>query len=147
MQNTNLTDSEKLKQIRAIVDKNLFPIFTAFALNMEADSHTTLEEYVKLKELLNIDRGVERNQAINYDNFKKNNFKNYQQMMNKLDNRILQMKKEKPNWFGYSNLSTYMFMSAVYPIHIGSGGVSENMTFKEFNDLLEGIDSYEFISG
>ncbi len=145
MQNDTLTDSEKLEQIRAIVDKNLFSIFTAFTLNLEADSNTTLEEYVKLKELLNIDRGVEKEHAINYDKFKKNNFKNYQQMMNKLDNRILQIKEEKPGWFGYSNLSTYMFMSAVYPIHIG--GVSENMTFKDFNNLLQGIDSYEFISG
>ena len=71
MQSNMLTDAEKLEQIRTITDKNLFPMFTAFALSLEANSNTT-----------------------------------------------------------------YIFMSAAYLACIGSGGVSENTTFKDFNNLL-----------
>ena len=43
----NLTDSEKLDKIKRIVDKNLFPIFTAFNLDLEHGCNSKLRKDIE----------------------------------------------------------------------------------------------------
>jgi hypothetical protein len=56
--NINLTDKEKLAKIKEIIENNLHPIFTSFALDLDIYANgNKLEKYVELKELLNITNG------------------------------------------------------------------------------------------
>ena len=137
--------SEKIIEVKKIVEKNQFPIFTAFALDLEFNSRTTLEEFVKLKSLLGIKNGVNESAAIKYDKFKSTRPNEYRQIMDTLDARIYHMKSEKSDWYGYSTSSTYMFMSAMYVTHINK--LSEDMSLEEVDRILLNIDSYNFTSG
>jgi len=140
-----LTDSEKLKEIKKIFEKNQFPIFTAFALNLELNSRAQLEEFVKLKSLLGINSGISERGAIEYDAFKRNRPNEYRQIMDTLDLRISHMKRRYSDGLGYSTSSTYMFMSAMYITHINQ--VSENMSLEDVDKVLLNINSYNFTSG
>ena len=93
MENKVLTDHEKLSELQEIINKNLYAIFTAFVLDMDnfaikKDPHK-LESYVRLKELLGITRGINKEKAQHFDDFKTNDNRRYMIMMRILDNRLL----------------------------------------------------------
>ena len=143
--NEQLLYREKLEEVREVIDNNLFSIFTAFTLDLELDSRVTLQQFVKLKELLGIDRGIGMNAAIEYDNFKYNRPNEYRQIMDTLDLRISHMKRRYSDVLGYSTSSTYMFMSAFYITHINQ--LSEDMSIEEVDRIIRNIGSYNFTSG
>jgi len=145
MQDTNLTDAERLDRIKKIIDKNLFSIFTAFALDLERGPHDTkLESYVELKELLHIDRGTDKKSAINYDEFKKLNGKEYNVLLQKLGDRIMAIRTSQPGNFA-DDLPSTMFMTAMYLTY--AGNLSTRMSFEEYRKVLDGIDEFQFTMG
>lgn len=145
----SLTDKEKIDRIKEIVEGNLYPIFTAFALDLNTypNSKTNLlEQYVELKELLNISpHSTTRDKAIKYDKFKESNKDKYLNLIKKLDNRMIELYKTggAPFHKGKS-LSTYMFMTAMYPIFFNHllDNIEEN-----YDKAIKNIETFEFYSG
>jgi hypothetical protein len=146
--NTNLTDKEKLEKIKDIIENNLHPIFTSFTLDLTLyPEGNKLEKFVELKELLNITSGsINKKEAIKYDNFKSSKKYLYDNLMSKLDDRMIKMRNNKEKSCYYdNNLSSYMFMSSFYSIFCHD--ISVDMTDKDYNEMIENIKHYNFISG
>jgi len=142
---TNLTDAEKLKRLKKIIEENLNPIFTSFTLDFnDSQKENSLEKYVEMKELLNITKGVSKKDAIMYDNFKKSKPQLYDNLINQMDNRILTLKQTHRR-FKKRRLSTFMFMSAFYYIHCNK--LSQDMDKKEYERIINDIGEYRFTSG
>jgi len=142
--NNNLTDKEKLEKIKNIIENNLFPIFTSFALDLDGSfsNGNKLEHYVKLKELLNINLGeITMQQAIDYDKFKETQKDLYDILITRLEDRIIELRDKHH----FDRLSAQMFMSAMYPIF--SHNISINMTIKDFDKMIDEINEYHFMSG
>ena len=101
--------------------------------------NSKLEEYVKLKELLNIARGIEKASAIEYDNFKRLNKKEYNALVKKLGNRMIALRPES------DNIPSFMFMIAMYLTY--PSNLSTRMTFEEYRKVFDSIDTFQFTMG
>ena len=146
--NINLTDKEKLAKVKEIIENNLYPVFTSFALDLHNRAKgNKLEKYVELKELLNITSGmIDKQTAIKYDKFKTSKKDLYNNLMNKLDERMVFLNDNGGAPFHKDkNLSTYMFMSAFYPVFCHN--TSEDMTENDYNIMIDNINGFLFCSG
>ncbi len=139
----SLTDKEKLEKIKKIIENNLYPVFTSFALDLNdgCSKGNKLEYYVELKELLNIKHGITMQPAIDYDKFKETQKDLYDILITRLEDRMIELRDKHY----FDRLSAKMFMSAIYPIYAHK--LSINMTIKDFDKMIDGINKYEFIGG
>ena len=134
----------ELKKVKEIIEGNLYPIFTSFALDLDwGTKENNLQKYVELKKLLNIQEGIGQERAIQYDKFKQHDKKRYKMLMDKLDDRIITLRNK--NFFGKAGIASCMFMSAFYPFL--SSNVSVDMTDNDYNNMLDEIKDYKFMSG
>lgn len=145
--NMHVSSTQKLAKVKEIIEGNLYPIFTSFALDLDInEKENNLQKYVELKELLNIQQGIGMDGAIKYDKFKKHDKKRYKLLMHSLDNRMIALgNSKKALFYGEKGISSYMFMSAFYPIFCF--GVSADMTDNDYNKMLDEVKDYKFASG
>ena len=138
-----LTDKEKLDEIKTIITSNLFPIFTSFALELESENKDDkrLEKYTRLKELLDISHGIDKNSAIEYDKFKKDNIKLYDIVLERLHSRLMFLAKDDSY---FQNLSSHTFKIAVI---LTSFNLSSEIKAVDFQNLLLDIDETFFNLG
>jgi len=142
--NIHFTSMQKLAKVKMIIESNLYPIFTSFALDLDwGTKENNLQKYVELKKLLNIQEGIGQERAIQYDKFKQHDKKRYKMLMDKLDDRIITLRNK--NFFGKAGIASCMFMSAFYPFL--SSNVSVDMTDNDYNNMLDEIKDYKFMSG
>ena len=142
--NMHITNTQKLAKVKEIIEGNLYPIFTSFALDLDmCETENNLQKYVELKNLLNIQEGIGIESAIKYDKFKQYDKKRYKLLMDKLDDRMIALRNR--NFYGEGGISNYMFMSAFYSIYIFE--VSVDMTDHDYNKMLDEVKNYMFTSG
>ena len=66
--------------------------------------------------------------------------------MDKLDNRIISLRNSKDAPFYIAErLSSYMFMSAFYPIHCFRA--SADMSDSDYKEMIDEVNNYGFFSG
>ena len=135
-----LTAEQKLEEVSAIVRSNLFPIYTSFVLDLDGNPEgATIEQYARMKELLNIDEGIDLQGAIEFDTFKRENREMYDLALQRLHKRLIVLSQEDEF---YQNLSSHMFMMTVLLGTIGS-----NMQLGEFQETLNNFDGTLFNCG
>jgi len=143
----HISSTQKLAKVKEIIEGNLYSIFTSFALDLQMNEReNNLQKYVELKNLLNIQRGIGNESAMEYDKFKLHDKKRYKKLMQKLDDRMIVLRNSKhPPFYEGKELSTYMFMSVFYPIYCHN--VSKDMSERDYNKMLDEIQYYGFSSG
>lgn len=116
---------------------------------IKSEAHT-LESYVRLKELLDIDRGIDIHRAKEYDDFKLHQPDMYQELMRVLDNRMHKFQGVGMGPWNvthqmsgkYPNLSNYLFTVACFPTHIAH--FTRDMSKEDFIKALDQVQKYRF---
>ena len=107
-------------------------------------SYVKLEDYTRLKELLDIDRGIGKRDAIRFDAFKRDSRELYDLVLQRLHQRLMTLAQE-PFSERYQNLSSNMFSIAVALTY--GFNLTADMKIADFQKVLTDIDELNFNFG
>lgn len=139
-----MTDSDKLKIIKRIIEDNLYSIFTAIVLNLNNNQNMKqLSDYSTLKDILGIQTGVGREEARVYDENKMRNPIAFREIDDKAFKNLIKWSKNTRNCDSADRYRHALFCLA-YRLVYDSPLSKPNVSIDDIINFITNLDNFDF---
>jgi len=136
----SLSEKEKLEEVKDLISKYLYPIFSAITLSEDG----SVSDYVRLKRLLGMDSigAIFEEDAAHHDDFKRFNRESYDKVHEIIQERCAELLIRKELPFGLDIARTSMALFMILESNIG--GIPKNKNVEDIINLAKNFEcNYE----